>query len=222
MRHKIRYQAKTDLKLLRQMSGMSKEYVADKIGYTIRSLERMEQENAVTTEITARQLCSLYDLDFGRQFYLINKNEMEVIAECFAKNGREPENIIYDNREYYLLYVRKVSLFEDYIAGKVMWIGNYNRNKERRKIRKVNAKIVKEIEPAIKIINSGEEWNYWYYGLTIGKLHKVIISEKCMKNNLSTCLDEVIVTQDELFSYDGTNDIAFLGIKKRKRIFGGE
>lgn len=222
MRHKIRYQAKADLKLLRQMNGMSKEYVADKIGYTIRSLERMEQENAVTTEITARQLCSLYDLDFGRQFYLINKNEMEVIAECFVKNGREPENIIYDNREYHLLYVRKVSLFEDCIAGKVMWIGNYNRNKERRKIRKVNAKIVKEIEPAIKIINSGEEWNYWYYGLTIGKLHKVIISEECMKNNLSTCLDEVIVTQDELFSYDGTNDIAFLGMKKRKRIFLGE
>ena len=42
MKRKIRYQAKTDLKLLRRINGISKEYVADKIGYTIRSLERME------------------------------------------------------------------------------------------------------------------------------------------------------------------------------------
>ena len=53
MKRKIRYQAKTDLKLLRRINGISKEYVADKIGYTIRSLERMEKENAVTTERTA-------------------------------------------------------------------------------------------------------------------------------------------------------------------------
>lgn len=46
MKRKIRYQAKTDLKLLRRINGISKEYVADKIGYTIRSLERMEKENA--------------------------------------------------------------------------------------------------------------------------------------------------------------------------------
>ena len=43
MKRKIRYQAKTDLKLLRRINGISKEYVADKIGYTIRSLERMEK-----------------------------------------------------------------------------------------------------------------------------------------------------------------------------------
>lgn len=46
MKRKIRYQAKTDLKLLRRINGISKEYVADKIGYTIRSLERMEKRNA--------------------------------------------------------------------------------------------------------------------------------------------------------------------------------
>ena len=56
MKRKIRYQAKTDLKLLRRINGISKEYVADKIGYTIRSLERMEKENAVTTERTSHQL----------------------------------------------------------------------------------------------------------------------------------------------------------------------
>ena len=62
MKRKIRYQAKTDLKLLRRINGISKEYVADKIGYTIRSLERMEKENAVTTERTEHQLFSLNDL----------------------------------------------------------------------------------------------------------------------------------------------------------------
>ena len=73
MKRKIRYQAKTDLKLLRRINGISKEYVADKIGYTIRSLERMEKENAVTTEpvsythldVYKRQGSTQYDRGFG-------------------------------------------------------------------------------------------------------------------------------------------------------------
>ena len=40
MKRKIRYQAKTDLKLLRRINGISKEYVADKIGYTKMRLQQ--------------------------------------------------------------------------------------------------------------------------------------------------------------------------------------
>ena len=120
-----------------------------------------------------------------------------------------------NNSKYYLLYVRKVGLFQDCIAGNVMWVGNYNRNMERRRLREVNANVVLQEEPAIEIINSEDEWCYWYHNLIIGKLYKVIVSEGCMEKCLRTCLDEVIVTQDNFHSYDGITDIAFLGTKKR-------
>lgn len=215
MKRKIRYQAKTDLKLLRRINGISKEYVADKIGYTIRSLERMEKENAVTTERTAHQLCSLYDLVYEEQFFIVDKKSLECVRRCLVENKKVPEHIVYHNSKYYLLYVRKVGLFQDCIAGNVMWVGNYNRNMERRRLREVNANVVLQEEPAIEIINSEDEWCYWYHNLIIGTLYKVIVSEGCMEKCLRTCLDEVIVTQDNLHSYDGITDIAFLGTKKR-------
>ena len=81
-------------------------------------------------------------------------------------------------------------------------------------LREVNANVVLQEEPAIEIINSEDEWCYWYHNLIIGKLYKVIVSEGCMEKCLRTCLDEVIVTQDNLHSYDGMTDIAFLGTKK--------
>lgn len=85
MKRKIRYQAKTDLKLLRRINGISKEYVADKIGYTIRSLERMEKENAVTTERTAHQLCSLYDLVYEEQFFIVDKKSLECVRDSYTR-----------------------------------------------------------------------------------------------------------------------------------------
>lgn len=95
-----------------------------------------------------------------------------------------------------------------------MWVGNYNRNMERRRLREVNANVVLQEEPAIEIINSEDEWCYWYHNLIIGKLYKVIVSEGCMEKCLRTCLDEVIVTQDNFHSYDGITDIAFWELKK--------
>lgn len=169
MKRKIRYQAKTDLKLLRRINGISKEYVADKIGYTIRSLERMEKENAVTTERTAHQLCSLYDLVYEEQFFIVDKKSLECVRRCLVENKKVPEHIVYHNSKYYLLYVRKVGLFQDCIAGNVMWVGNYNRNMERRRLREVNANVVLQEEPAIEIINSEDESK---------SLYKILLTEQ--------------------------------------------
>ena len=63
MKNKVRYQSKTDLKLLRELHHLSKECVANYINYSTRTLERIEKENAVTTEYTARQLCDLYNIN---------------------------------------------------------------------------------------------------------------------------------------------------------------
>ncbi len=212
MKKKIRYHAKTDLKVLRQLNGMSKEYVADKIGYTTRSLERMEEENAVTTEETAYKLCELYDIEYQEQFYVVEQRKEEYIKEILQKIGRIPANDIYPKSKYYLLYIRKIDMFKDCVAGKGIWIANYNRNKEVRRLREVDVYKALELNPDIIIINNKDEWQHWYYGLNIGKMYKVIISENCMNECMKNCLKERIVRRDELMYYDGTSDIMFLGV----------
>lgn len=147
----------------------------------------------------------------------IYQNVDEVILKLLMSDGKVPVNMIDDKRKYYLLYVRKLGLFQDCIAGKGMWIRNYNRNKEIRKLREVNARTILEIEPNIEIINDKDEWHYWYYGLTIGKLYKVIVSEACMRDCLKACLDEAIVAKNQLMVYDGITDIMFWGTRRKVR-----
>ena len=154
MKKKIRYQSKADLKGLRQIYRFSKEEVAEKIGYTTRSLERMERENAVTGEETARKLCDLYRIDFEEQFYRIVQREENWLKEALLNNGQIPDGLINNKSKYYYLYVRKLGMFQDCIAGKGLWIADYNRNKEIRRLREINAEKVLLHEPNITIINN--------------------------------------------------------------------
>ena len=103
MKNKVRYQSKTDLKLLRELHHLSKECVANYINYSTRTLERIEKENAVTTEYTARQLCDLYNINYNKFFIKINKknNCTKYIAQI------ERPDKVDDAEEYYLLYVRR-------------------------------------------------------------------------------------------------------------------
>ena len=117
---------------------------------------------------------------YEEQFFIVDKKSLECVRRCLVENKKVPEHIVYHNSKYYLLYVRKVGLFQDCIAGNVMWVGNYNRNMERRRLREVNANVVLQEEPAIEIINSEDEWCYWYHNLIIGKLYKVI--EMCIRD----------------------------------------
>ena len=41
MKYKIRFQCKSDLRILRECFKLSKEYVANEIGYSVRNLERI-------------------------------------------------------------------------------------------------------------------------------------------------------------------------------------
>ena len=43
MKYKIRFQCKSDLRILRECFKLSKEYVANEIGYSVRNLERIEK-----------------------------------------------------------------------------------------------------------------------------------------------------------------------------------
>lgn len=210
MKEKMVYQSIADLKELRKILGLTKEVVADNIGYSVRTLERIEEENVVSTESIAKKLCQLYQLNFEEHFYRTDKKFDDKVKELEMQLGKKTENLIYKENEYYYLYVWKVGLFGERIVGRVTWIANYNRNKERRKLEKINPERVLYKEPHINIINTSDEWEYWHFSLTIGKTYKVLVSEKCMKECLSRCLKEYIVRRDELMIADGISDLIFL------------
>ena len=217
MKEIMRYQAKTDLKILRQLCNLSKEDVSAYIGYSIRTLERIEEENAVVDEAVAKCLSCLYNINFSEQFYKTDKRHDDWLNEKFADFGNKPNNMLVDDSIYYCLYVRRMGMFSDCIAGKGLWIREYNRNKEVRRLRRVDAKRVLERCPDIPIINNGKEWDYWYFKLCIGKLYKVLVSEACMKECMRDCLEERVVRKDELMKYDGITDVMFWGGKGGKR-----
>ena len=217
MKYKIRFQCKSDLRIWRECFKLSKEYVANEIGYSVRNLERIEKENAIVTEETAKKLCDLYKIEYQDYFYKTDKNFDDNFNRILAESGTVPKNIIDSTDRYYLIYVRRTGFYQDCIAGKVMWVGDYNRNKERRILREVNVINAVKLKPEAQLINNKNEWTYWYFNLTIGKLYEAIVSEPCMKDCLEDCLREIIVTQDDLMKYDVFTDIAVLGGKNKYR-----
>ena len=62
MNRKKIYRCKTDLKMFREVLGLSKELVAKEIGYSVRHWERIEENNAASSEETARRICKFYKL----------------------------------------------------------------------------------------------------------------------------------------------------------------
>lgn len=212
----IRYQCKTDLKLMRQKLNMSKEEVAEKVFCSIRSLERIEYENAITNKETAKLLSDLYGFEFNEQFYAVDKGANDFIKEGLIDSYKSRDYKKSNNKIFYCLYVRKINYFESCILGKGKWVKEYNRNKEVRILHEIDIKPFIQLNPDIPVISESNAWYQWYYGLTIGKLYKVAVSRECMEECLSNCLDEVIIRKDEMYYFDNTSDIMFWGHKAAK------
>lgn len=215
MNYKKAYRCKVDLKMLREAMKLSKEFVADEIGYSVRNFERIEKNNAVSSEEAARRICTFYKMEYAKVFD--RYDDKYHIGAFFKYIGTTPKNQIRKNETYYLLYVKKMENFEDCVLGKVGWLENCGKNMERRKLRSVDPRGVVECNPGIIILNERSEWENWYYNLIVGKWNKVMISESCLSNCMRSCLDEMVVNCDELLKFDGYYDMAFLGVKKRSK-----
>lgn len=209
-----RYQCKTDLKFIRQMLNLSKVEVAEKVFCSIRTIERIEYENATANEETAKLMSDLYRLDFDEQFYVVDKNLDDFVKRGLTDSYKPRDYKVNYNTTFYCLYVRKITHFQDCIFGKGKWVREYNRNKEVRTLHEINIKKFTELNPDIPVINESAEWYHWYYGLIVGKLYKVAVSHECMKVCLNYCLDEVIIRKDEMYYFDNTPDMMFWGHKK--------
>ncbi len=214
MKEIIRYQCKTDLKLMRKMLNMSKIEVAEKVFCSIRTIERIEFENATTNEKTAKILSDLYAFEFDEQFYVINKRWEDFIKKGMAEFYKPGDYKVNYSSIFYCLYVRKTSSFQRCILGKGRWVKEYNRNKEVRILHEIDIKTFTELNPDIPVINESAQWYHWYYGLTVGKLYKVAVSRECMKVCLRNCLEEVVIRKDGMFYFDNTSDMMYWGVKK--------
>ena len=209
----IRYQSKNDLKKIRELLKITKQQVADCIGYSVRTVERIEQENATTNKEVAMNISKIYGLDYKETFYRVNKtceNELKKILLALIKVEYNP---VITKDTYYCLYIRKLDFRNSCVFGKGMWIRDFNRNKEIRVLPPINIENFIKYCPKISIINTEKEWRYWYMGLTVGTIYKVIVSEKCMRHCLGNCLKETIVKKDELYDFDEQTDMMFLGTK---------
>lgn len=58
---------------MREFFEMTREEVAEKVGYEVRTIVRIEEENATTTEETAIKLAELYELDYVDNFFIVEK-----------------------------------------------------------------------------------------------------------------------------------------------------
>lgn len=79
MRQGIRYQCRRDLRRMREFFEMTREEVAEKVGYEVRTIVRIEEENATTTEETAIKLAELYELDYVDNFFIVEKRLLDVL-----------------------------------------------------------------------------------------------------------------------------------------------
>ena len=60
---------------------MTREEVAEKVGYEVRTIVRIEEENATTTEETAIKLAELYELDYVDNFFIVEKRLLDVLRK---------------------------------------------------------------------------------------------------------------------------------------------
>ena len=101
MNYKKAYRCKADLKMLREEMNLSKEFVANEIGYSVRNLERIEKNNAVASKEAACRICTLYKFKYEETFVIYDdRNHMERV---FKNIGKIPQNQIRQNETYYLL-----------------------------------------------------------------------------------------------------------------------
>lgn len=95
MNYKKAYRCKADLKMLREEMNLSKEFVANEIGYSVRNLERIEKNNAVASKEAACRICTLYKFKYEETFVIYDdRNHMERV---FKNIGKIPQNQIRQN-----------------------------------------------------------------------------------------------------------------------------
>lgn len=103
MRQSIRYQCTIDLKKMRELYGMTRQEVAEKVWCDARTIVRAERENATINAELANKLAEIYQFDFSDNFFRVDKSLLDAV-----KNWGQPLRKVCDRQdiidtEYYCL-----------------------------------------------------------------------------------------------------------------------
>lgn len=119
MKKQIRYCSTADLKRIREILLYSKDSVAEKINYSLRTLERIEKENATRDKETAQILCDLYELEFKEHFFKSDIKTFNTMSRLFSEEGDEPKNVVLENEVYYFMFIRRLKFGNAFVASKL-------------------------------------------------------------------------------------------------------
>ena len=126
--------------MLRKSFGITQQEIADRLYYSVRTVERFEKENATTNEETTKVLAEIYGINFKEDFVCVDQSyidERKKLWSLYSGICKSNQRILDD--EYYFIYVYKVDFNQKCVMGKGMWLREYTQNKEVRVLRPANA-----------------------------------------------------------------------------------
>ena len=83
-----RYQCRINLKMLRKSFGITQQEIADRLYYSVRTVERFEKENATTNEETAKVLAEILQIPLHRiTDSASNGSVFPVVTEHFSASS---------------------------------------------------------------------------------------------------------------------------------------
>lgn len=196
MKTKKVYMALTDLKELRKQYGWSSEFVAEKIFCSSRTLNRLEAENGTSNYDIAQNIAELFDAPFEMLFATIDKSILEYLEKSRPIFKSES---IEENQKYYFLYICRNALFGAWICGKTAWIKDYDVQYEIRTLHNIcPERVIMQYNYRIPVINSKENWDNFFFSLTIGNEVCVIVSESCIRESIPYALCKYVVSKEFL------------------------
>lgn len=68
--------------MLRKSFGITQQEIADRLYYSVRTVERFEKENATTNEETAKVLAEIYGINFKEDFVCVDQSYIDERKSC--------------------------------------------------------------------------------------------------------------------------------------------
>lgn len=208
MAQKIQYYGSLDLNYLSRQRKLSVDRLAELAYCTPRTINRVEASNRTGNPELARKIAEALDYDFQQLFIPVDQDLIDRIAAiCPITNDAAPV----EGMRYYQLYVRRISWWDANLWGKTRWEGPYSETHELRSLRPLSdSGVTRLYQSGIRIINTEEEWNSFFYHATIGLMEMIIISGEAARRCVSRVLSRYAVAPEALMM-SGIPDVILLG-----------
>ncbi len=209
MKNMYVYYGSLALKDLRKAKRMTIEQLAALIPCSTRTVNRFEASNWTSNKQTAEKLAEIFSIPFQQLFLSVEQHlieDLQSIAPAVTFGRPLPETT------YYLLHVRRISWFDANIWGKTIWIEDYNRTHELRRLCELTDSAPMVLYNAgVTVITTEEEWKSFLLRATIGCTYKIIASKDCLRVCAPRTLYKYAVHRRALYTDKLSPDVILLG-----------